>query len=77
MAGSRYLLYLKSRSRGRVLQLVLDDAQVAERAARHLASYFETFIDEIAEVVTVEAGSTEEFGPEFESYDAFSCYYWY
>ncbi len=73
----KHLLYLKLRSRGRVLQLILEEPAEAERGARHLGSYFETFVDDIAEVVEWGGDSAEELRPEFESYEAFTRHYWY
>ena len=61
-----------------MLQLVLEDCDEAHSQARHLASYYECMVDDIADVEALVADEdSSALTPEFDSIEGFRRHYWY
>ena len=78
MNMNKYLVFLNSRNRGRVLLVIVDNRDEALSIAKHLASYYECFIDDIALIEEINADALDDsMVPEFASSKELRRSYWY
>ena len=75
--NNKYQVFLLNTD-GKVLLVILDNMDEALSVAKHLASYYECFVDEIALIEEIDAAQVDEdVVPRFSSSEELRRSYWY